>query len=353
MLKAFFFLVVFGGLFKDNKSKKAYLKFLMIFLFLTIALRNKICFLDTYGYVKDYDALASLSFNQLLFFWNKDISFWYFTKLISMVSNGSYMVWFSVLAFCYVFPLYNLLNKYSKDFQISLILFCCLGFALFSMTGLRQTLAMSCTMSALYFLLNEKVRNFFIFVFLAALFHKTAIVFILLYPLSKFPLTKKYSLLYIIVAVVSYILIVKYLKTFMLSDFDSRFEAYLNSESSINYSGLIQQILLFTVSFIFLGKNRNNRINRIFIWMSLAGIFFQSMTNLLPEMFRISMYFSIANVFLLANSLTMNRNANITKYAIILALVIYFVTSPNNGFLKDYYFSFQSIPDYLINQVYS
>lgn len=316
----------------------------MFILFITIALRNKICFMDTPGYVMDYETLSSINYSSIAEIWIKDISFWYVSKIVSSLSHGNYTIWFAVLAICYITPLYLLLRKYSKNIQISLLLFCCLGFALFSMTGLRQTLAMSCTMGALYFLLNSKPIYFFCFTILGALFHMTAIVFLVLYPLSKLPITKKYTLFYLTSGIIAYFMCLKFLPILMMSDFDSRFVNYLQSESSLNYSGLIQQVLLFSVAIIYLGSNRNTSINRILIWMSILGIFFQSMTNILPEMFRVSMYFSISNIFLLSNSLSTNKNAAITKYFIVVALIVYFVTSKNNGFLEDYYFYFQDIP---------
>lgn len=344
MIKIFFFLVLFGGIFYKHRFNNLYLKFLMFILFITITLRNKICFMDTPGYVIDYETLSSINYSSIAKIWIKDISFWYVSKIVSSLSHGNYTVWFAVLGICYVMPLYLLLKKYSKNIQISLLLFCCLGFALFSMTGLRQTLAMSCTMCALYFLLNSRHAYFLSFTILGALFHMTAIVFLILYPLSKFPLVKKYSLFYLAAGIIVYFISLKFLPILMMSDLDSRLVNYIQSESSLNYSGLIQQVLLFSVAIIYLGKNRNTPVNRILIWMSILGIFFQSMTNILPEMFRVSMYFSISNIFLLSNSLSTNKNAAIAKYLIVGALVVYFVTSKNNGFLKDYYFYFQDIP---------
>lgn len=342
MLKLFFILVLIGAVIFSNKFSKGYLKFLMFILFTTISLRNKICFLDTFSYVEDYDLLGSISFANIPNYWIKDVFFWYIAKIIHSLSNGSYTIWFSFLALCYVIPFYFLLKTYSKDKSISLILFCCLGFALFTMTGLRQTMAMGCTMAALYFLLQSKTKGFIICVILGSLFHITAIVFLILFLIYKVPIRKKTLILFTLLCVIVYSLIIKFIPYIILYEFDGRFEAYAESSSSLNYSGLLQQILIFLVAYFCLGKNRNTPINRILIWMSLIGIFFQSMTNLLPEMFRISMYFSIANLFLLADALSTNKNVVPVKYGVVLVLIVYFVTSKNNGFLYDYYFFFQN-----------
>ena len=341
MLKVFFFLVLFGLFIQSNKSQKVYLFFLMLLLFLAISLRNKVCFLDTFSYVNDYNSLSIIDYSSIKYFWLKDPSFWYLSKAISTLSNGNYTVWFAILAICYVTPLYFLLRDYSNNISISLILFCCLGFMLFSMTGLRQTLAMGCTMGALYSLLKSRRFLFAILVFLGTLFHKTAIVFILLYPLIKIPLSKRYLFIYVIFGMIAYVLSIKYLPILMVSEIDPRLADYLQSDSSLNYSGLIRQFMCFIISFLLLGKKREIPVNRIFLLMSLVGIFFQSMTGILPEMFRVSMYFSIANIFLLANALTCNKKYVLIKYIVVIALCLYYVTSNNAGFLMDYYFSFQ------------
>ena len=137
----------------------------------------------------------------------------------------------------------------------------------------------------------------------------------------------------------------------MMSDFDSRFADYVERDATINYSGLIRQIILFILSIIFLGTDRNNYLNRVFLLMSLVGIFFQSMTNILPEMFRVSMYFSISNIFLLANALNAKRELPIIKYAIIIVLTCYFITSKNAGFQEEYYFFFQNVPASVYNSL--
>lgn len=351
MLKLFFLFVTLGALFCRDRAKSWYHKFLIIFLFLTIALRHKVCFIDTYGYVLEFSSLTSIPFSAIKDIWLKDVTFWYFSKFISTVSSTNYTIWFAVLSILYIVPLYYLLKKYSNNFMISLVLFCCLGFALFSMTGLRQTLAMSCTMGALYCLLNAKSKSFVALVMLGTLFHKTAIVFLILYPIVKLTYSKKYLCIYLIIGALVYCLSLKYLPILLTSNIDSRFEAYVQSENSLNYSGLIRQVLLLLLSLFLLRKNGKISQNRIFLLMSLIGIFFQSMIGILPEMFRVSLYFSIANIFLLANALENIPKFSFIKYSVIILLIIYFITSSNAGFLMDYYFFFQDVPTTVYNNL--
>lgn len=340
MLKIFFFSVLLGGILCNKRTERAYIVVMMILLFLTISLRHQVCFMDTPHYVSDYQNLSNMEYSSISDYFSKDVFFWYFSKAVSQCFGDSYTMWFVILSLIYICPLYVLLKKYSKNVQISLILFCCLGFALFSMTGLRQTLAMGMTLGALCCLLDSKKFLFFILTIIGCLFHKSAIVFLLLYPIARMPINKKYIVWYIIGIIAAYVIVVKFLPNFFLSDFDDRIKTYVDSESTLNYSGLIQQILIFTVSCFCLKKEDLSNANRVFIWMSVFGIFFQSMTSVLPEMFRLSMYFSIGNIFLLANALSSRPQDDIVKYIITFVMILYFMISPDNGFLNDYYFFF-------------
>ena len=352
MLKLFFLFVLFFGFFCKKQYQKIYLVFMMILLFFTIVLRHETCYLDTYRYVEDFRSLSSLNFSAVGVFWDKDVSFWYLSKAISDITGGNYTLWFAILSFIYLCPLYLLLRKYSSDVQLSLVVFCCLGFAIFSMTGLRQMVAMGFTTAALYCLLNSKIKLSLIWVLLAVLCHKSALIFCIIYPISQLPFTRKYIIIYAIVGIVGYICFTRYLPSFFLSDFDSRFQTYELNANTLNYSGLVQQIAIFIVSCIFIRKGDVLNHNRVFLWMSILGIFFQSMTAILPEMFRVSMYFSIANICLLSNALSSRSGHKIIRFLILMLMTAYFVTSSNNGFLNDYYFFFQDVPMSVYQNLY-
>lgn len=80
--------------------------------------------------------------------------------------------------------------KNSVNWQYSLFIFVGLRFFYFFLSGLRQSIAVSMTFVAYYFLKKERIVSFFAIILLASTFHFSAFIFILAWPVSKMKLEK-------------------------------------------------------------------------------------------------------------------------------------------------------------------
>lgn len=341
MLKIFFLVVLLGGIIYSNKERNKYLLVCMSTLLVCIGFRHSVCFVDTIRYVQKFEQVGSMSIYAIPAYFTKDTYFYILSKIVNQYISSNYTIWLFLNAIVYIAALYLFIRKYSEDFLVSLIVFCDLGFALFAMTGMRQNLAMACTIIALYFLLENKKILFVLFVLVATLFHKTSGIFLCLYFADKIPVKRKYLFLYTIISIISVLSVQIILKNVVELNLDERFEWYNTNQRGLNRSGLIQQLLFFGSSLYMIGFKIETRINKIFVIMSILGITFQAMSYAIAEMYRLSMYFSIVNVIFFANSLKyyISRfpKSSIRLLAIIF-LSLYFITSKNTGFLYDYYF---------------
>lgn len=109
-----------------------------------------------------------------------------FKLLVRMISavGGSYQVLFLVASCFTCFLYYKYISDNSKDFEISTMLFMCLGpFYLSSFNALRQSLAISIFLYALKYM-KRKSRKYFLFILLASSIHTSAVVF-LFFPLFR------------------------------------------------------------------------------------------------------------------------------------------------------------------------
>lgn len=355
MLKIFFIVVLLGGIIYSNKEKNNYLLVCMTTLLMCIGLRHYVCFMDTIGYVKKFEELSSMSIYLVSISLKKDTSFYILSKIINQYISSNYTVWLFINGFIYISALFLLLRKYSEDFLISLIVFCVLGFAYFAMTGMRQNLAMACTMTALYFLLDKKKFLFVLFVLFASLFHKTAGIFICLYLADRIPVSKKYLFLYTIISIVSVLSVQIILQNVIELNIDERFEWYNENQQGLNNSGLILQLMLFGASLYMLDFKIETRANRIFVVMSIIGITLQAMSSAIAEMFRLSMYFSIVYVIFFANSLkyyTSRFPQSKLRLLAIVILSIYVLVSNNSGYAKDYYFFWEEPSKEVYDELY-
>lgn len=309
-----------------------------------LGLRHLVCFMDTIGYVKRFEQLSSMSIYSVAISMEKDTFFYILSKIINQYISSNYSVWLFINGLIYVSALYLLLKKYSEDILVSLIVFGVLGFAYFAMTGMRQNLAMACTMTALYFLLEKKKILFLLFVLIATLFHKTSGIFVCLYFADMIPVNRKSLFFYTMIGLISIFSVQMIMKNVIELNIDDRFEWYNNQQQGLNKSGLMQQLIFLGSSLYMIGFKIETRTNRIFVVMSIIGITLQAMSYAIAEMFRLSMYFSIVYILFFANSLKyyVSRfpKSNI-RFLAIIVLSLYFVTSKNTGFLKDYYFFWQ------------
>lgn len=343
MIKFCFFIICLLGIFlpKSQQNRNIYIIISSLILIFTIGLRHYTCFIDTPRYVARFSTLINLSYTQVSNEISKDVSFWYVSKVISDLFDNNYTAWLLILAIIYVIPLSILIKRYSNIPYISYLAFFSLGFFSFSMTGLRQTLALSLIIFSFTFLINRKLIPFVIIVIIGSLFHKTALIFLLAYPITNFPLTKKVLFGYALALGFMQLFGTIFLGKIVSLGIDERFENYYDNLEGLSYSGLIQQLMIFFFSFYFLRDKKDSSLYRSLFHLAILGIIFQSLSGFIAEMFRISMYFSIFNIILFANAISfINKKGPfaIAKPLVVLSLFIYFILSKNAGFDWDYYF---------------
>ena len=341
LIACFIITVLTGYAFKriENLRDKGYIVFISVLLILLMGLRHETCFIDTVRYVGGYNILKNASFSQIPNLMNKDSTFWIFSKLVGSISGYSYTVWLFLLGAMYVIPIAILIRKYSLNSTYSYIVFWALGFCFFSMTGLRQTLAFSLIVVAFIFLMEKRPAMFIFTVLAASLFHITAAIFIIAYPITLIPINKKTICLYAIAALLLQVFGRSLL--YMLIQSNDRFVGYEDFHGA-NLSGLIIQILIFAYSLYYLQDELDLPINKTLFHMCLLGIVFQSVATHVAEMFRISMYFSIFNIVLFANAITStykDPTLSIIRPLTIVALCVYTLISPSTNTEYNFFWS--------------
>lgn len=98
--------------------------------------------------------------------------------------------------------LYQFIRRTATNWCLALYFFICLGFFQFSMTGIRQTMAIDILLLSYPFIKNKKLILFMLVVGVAFLFHKSAVVFAPLFFISNMAINKKNTVLMVIVMTV-------------------------------------------------------------------------------------------------------------------------------------------------------
>ncbi len=166
--------------------------FMLIFLFL-LALRSLECGNDTIQYSRLFEEYASSGVSDLLANQSHEMGYKLLNKLIGFIF-GNYQYLLIATSLICVCPLWYLYKKESEMSLLTIALF--LSVAPFAMyfSGIRQAIAMSMGVFAWYAAKNKKLPLFLGAVFLAMMFHTSAFILLVLYPLYYARITKKWLL---------------------------------------------------------------------------------------------------------------------------------------------------------------
>lgn len=323
------------------KSKNRYNFSMMIIFILIAGLRSPRTGADTYSYCFMYnkmvrndvtlkylfdkmvDAIKEGEFKDSL---NWDV----FSKMLSYVIKDA-QLWMAVISAIFIIAVGIIIKRYSKAPMVSWAYFLGVFIFVFILQGLRQSVAMAIILFSLKFIYDRKFIKFLILVLLATLFHQSAIIFIIAYPLYNLKVTKIH---FLIIGISFFACTVMPSRVKQFIGFfveDSRFEDYLEGrENMYSVSGFLVLLMIFAFCYMFKDEEIMKEPQNQFLYtLSMLGLVFQSAAGLVAEMFRISYYFNMFNMLLIANVSTavFDKKKMAIKSALILAFAAYFFIS--------------------------
>lgn len=200
------YIIFFGFFVKANNnitSKKVYLFFTFAYLGILAAFRGKTIGNDTEFYMQLFDSISAVE-NVSVYSPRFELGYVYLNKFLSIfTSNPQIILIVSSLIIFYCFM--RFIKKYSSNIPLSVFLFFALGYFSMAMNTIRLSLALSIVLISYDFLRNNKIVKFIILIILAFLFHRTAIIFLLAWPITYLKYSKKVLIAVMIVAVGVYI----------------------------------------------------------------------------------------------------------------------------------------------------
>lgn len=332
----------------NEKAKRTFLLCCGALLFMMIAFRSRYVgtvdsqrYYNNWLYLQDVpkDALGNyLSNNEMESFYL--LTVWVLSHIFP---SAQWLFVFSGILFtvavCYF------IYKNSDDPCISFLMFVSLGLYTFMVQGLRQAIAMSICLLSVELLKNKKYIRFFLVVLLASLFHKTAIVFLVVFLIHYLKMNW-YS--YAFVGAASAVVfaysgyIVEKSKIFFNE------EDYTDTATSGGFIAAAIYVIILAVALILSSKSqKKNKQYSFFFYMTYLGFcaymlrFFE-----LGILERVSYYFLFGQMILLPNSLKNidKRIAFLIKIAIIVLCILLFAYRLSTSDLIPFTFCWQ---DYL------
>lgn len=109
---------------------------------------------------------------------------WLAKAVYSLCGYENYLLLFAIYAVLTILAMLTVIRQQAENFCFSFFLFMMFGYYFQSFNTMRYYFALSLSLLAMTCLLRRQYAGFVILVLLAALFHKTALITLLLYPVA-------------------------------------------------------------------------------------------------------------------------------------------------------------------------
>lgn len=197
-------IVVLGLVFysKANKpkAKTTYIFMICSIMLLISGLRNVAVGEDTYAYFLTFKEAENTSwsqtFNEIKEYYSsgigKDPGYTLFQKILQIISTD-YTVYLLIVSFIFHFSLAKFINSNTSkvsDATIALLIYFVLFFSVFSITALRQSIALAITMHCYKYVKEKKLLPFLFFILIGSMIHRSILVFIPFYFLCQIKYSK-------------------------------------------------------------------------------------------------------------------------------------------------------------------
>lgn len=251
------------SMYSRGKERKKFL-FLMLFpLFFITAFRDVTVGNDTIVYSYGFRNIAArYSLLQAINESRFETAYVIINYFISYIGGNYYLLQFFISMYIYK-ALYDFLRKRSHNIALSCFIFVTFRMITGPMNVVRMWLAIATLLYATNFLEKQKYTLFFILLFIAVLFHKSAFIFILLFVMVYL---KKSINKYKVICFVSAIVIMLCGKMFFVrvTNLLGMYEGYLRGKYfvDINYTGVILQLLLDLLLLLFIEYNMKKYLNK-------------------------------------------------------------------------------------------
>ena len=284
----------------EGKGKKFFCILACVQWFILSAFRHYDIGSDTWYYGRLFEDTASKSWSSLIARAQRilsgreegrDVGYAFIEKLVSTISLD-YRFFLIVIAIAWVSCFGLFVYRNADDPFFAFLLFSCLFYSFFAITGIRQTIATSFVIFLGHELIKKrKFIPFLLITVLMSLVHRSCLVCLLLYVLGNKKITKGYLVCVGIGFVVSFIF--RY-QIFNILSVISRYDNYEVVEGAGTWTFTLLFLLIYVVLLIFFDELQLDKgQSRLFVNAFSLAFLFIPLTFVEPNTMRIVQYFSV------------------------------------------------------------
>lgn len=291
---------------------------------------------DLIQYSSSYDRLALRDFSYFQNNWNKMKDPVYHLCAFCFAKLGfSFFAWKALISVVFILAGYKLILRYSANASISFIVLITLGLYGFALSGMRQTAAFAIILFSYPYLKERKLLKFMLMVLLAGLFHSTAWICVLIYPIYRLR-PRVRNILILVACAVPILLSASQLVSFYirLVGTEDIYADYLTQDEGLSAMGLVIWGGIWLFCTVVLYRRRGDAsdarlCNLLFVSFVIRIL---SVTHY-ATFFRIAMYFSLFTYLAIADACACKEQSSLVvrlkTAAVSVALLLYYFVAPN------------------------
>ena len=275
--------------------------------FLIAALRSWNVGGDSFNYKYMFEVVSSLNLSQVIQYAKTDPFFFIFLKALSCIS-GNYTFLFSIVSAFFVITVWTFIYRYSDDPVLSIIILLAFNLYQFSLTGMRQTIAMGFIVLSL--IETKKQRRFlpYLCIIIGSLFHASAFIFIII------PLMRQITITTAMLRFSSLLLAVVFILRRAIASIFIIFIRERGYNLSLSNSGATMMFViavLYGMAIVFLKEySKTDKDYSILYYMGWFAVFFEILVTSQNIFFRAAFYFLISYVILIPNLISRVKSRN-------------------------------------------
>lgn len=308
--------LLFQYVVNSERKRNLFLCFIVgLQLLVTAAFRDVSVGGDLENYIPAYEHISKSSWDKLLFV-PFETGYVFLNKILSLITSEVRLLLILISGFI-VFGYIRSIYRNSTMPWLSLFLFIAMGFFTESLSMLRQAIAMVIILSGLKYVEERHFGKYLWIVILAMTFHLTAVVAILLYPFSRLKLNLRNFVLLMTGCGLFMLTIGRSILNYFISGFYSLYSSKIESGS-----GFSMLLLLLAIAVGGMLLNSSNRSPKVYTSMIALACCMQLFALQFALFARIVMYFSMALIIYVPDTLSRIQNKEMRMMMILLVCVL-------------------------------
>lgn len=341
-------LIIFIGLSVDKSNNKIAnrisMSIIFFLLFVIAGFRGESIGNDTSLYINLFNQISREGFQGVLSYSNRfENGYLFLNWLISIFTKESQFLLIISSFFC-LLVIIQFINKYSSIRWLSIFLFITMGYFSSSMNVIRSFWALFFIILAFNYLKANRFYRFILLCIIASTFHKTAIIFLIVWPLKNLKLTKKKIFYLLLINIIMFLFFNDFL-IIVLKIFP-QYQYYVGS-IYLNNQIRLASVMNFLVSFVILifgyivAKSKNKKIDRhylvciqnqdkfcnsqLFLKLLILGTSIEFISFKFNLLNRVSDYFLIFSIVYLPNIIAEINNSKLKVLIIYITVILFFI----------------------------